>query len=75
MNHVARTIARLIRDADPRIDYRPALEDDPVRRRPDITRARTRLDWRPMIGLEDGLRQTINWFTGAAAPSTPNLLR
>src|SRR3954471_1147878 len=34
-------------------------EDDPKVRQPDITRARTILDWQPTIGLEEGLRRTL----------------
>src|SRR5260370_1837 len=37
-------------------------EDDPERRRPDITRAPQRLHWTPRIGPEEGLRRTIDWF-------------
>jgi dTDP-glucose 4,6-dehydratase len=36
--------------------------DDPKQRQPDITRARTILDWEPKVLLEDGLRETIRWF-------------
>jgi dTDP-glucose 4,6-dehydratase len=36
--------------------------DDPKVRQPDITRARTLLGWEPRIGLEDGLRRTIDYF-------------
>ena len=36
--------------------------DDPVRRRPDITRARELLGWEPRVTLEDGLRETIRSF-------------
>src|SRR5438067_5334891 len=35
---------------------------DPQRRRPDITKAQTVLGWQPSTGLEDGLRQTIEYF-------------
>ena len=38
------------------------LESDPQRRRPDITRARTILDWEPHVSLEEGLRKTIPYF-------------
>jgi dTDP-glucose 4,6-dehydratase len=38
------------------------LESDPQRRRPDITRARTILDWEPRIDLEKGLLKTIPYF-------------
>jgi len=37
-------------------------EDDPVRRLPDITRAKTTLGWSPTVTLEDGLNQTIEYF-------------
>ncbi|MEE2828008.1 MAG: UDP-glucuronic acid decarboxylase family protein [Myxococcota bacterium] len=37
-------------------------QDDPTRRRPDISRARALLDWEPSIPLRDGLRRTIDWF-------------
>jgi len=36
--------------------------DDPIRRRPDITRAREVLGWEPYVRLEDGLRATIGYF-------------
>jgi len=37
-------------------------KDDPHRRRPDISKARQVLNWEPKVGLEEGLRQTIEWF-------------
>jgi UDP-glucuronate decarboxylase len=42
--------------------YKPALPDDPAKRRPDITLARKHLNWQPAIPLPDGLRKTIEWF-------------
>jgi UDP-glucuronate decarboxylase len=56
--------------------YEPLPQDDPTRRRPDITLAQTRLDWRPTTKLRDGLKKTIDWFrsiemTHYRAP-TPN---
>ena len=36
-------------------------EDDPMQRKPDIGKASTILDWKPTIGLEEGLIKTINW--------------
>jgi dTDP-glucose 4,6-dehydratase len=37
-------------------------KDDPHVRRPDITKARQVLNWEPKVGLEEGLRKTIEWF-------------
>ncbi|MDB4944202.1 MAG: rfbB [Labilithrix sp.] len=46
------------------ITFEPLPVDDPVRRKPDISRAIERLDWRPRIDLEEGLRRTIAHFQG-----------
>lgn len=35
---------------------------DPMRRRPDIGKARRLLGWSPKVGVEDGLRRTIEWY-------------
>jgi len=40
----------------------PLPEDDPKQRRPDIQRARDTLGWEPAIGLEEGLKRTIQYF-------------
>ena len=42
--------------------FRPLPSDDPMRRRPDITVARTELGWAPTVGLSDGLPLTIEHF-------------
>jgi dTDP-glucose 4,6-dehydratase len=44
------------------MEYRPLPQDDPVRRKPDISSARTKLGWYPEVDLEDGLLKTIDWF-------------
>ncbi len=41
---------------------RPLPVDDPRQRRPDITLAKTTLDWEPHVGLREGLSQTIEYF-------------
>ena len=45
-----------------RVVYRPLPQDDPRRRKPDISRAVELLDWRPRVELEQGLEATIAWF-------------
>ena len=52
-----------------RIEHRPSLEDDPVRRRPDIGLARRVLDWEPQILLDQGLERTIDYFRAELAVS------
>lgn len=42
--------------------YKPLPKDDPIRRRPDITRAIDSLAWQPKVKLEDGLTRTISEF-------------
>jgi UDP-glucuronate decarboxylase len=44
------------------IEFHPLPEDDPVRRRPDIRRAEKVLDWKPEVGLREGLEKTIQYF-------------
>ncbi len=47
------------------IEFHPLPVDDPKIRRPDITRARTLLEWEPKVGLDEGLTRTIEFFRGA----------
>ena len=42
--------------------YESLPEDDPVQRQPDITLARTNLDWLPTVDLDEGLGETIRYF-------------
>lgn len=42
--------------------YKPLPQDDPCKRKPDITRAKNELGWQPEVMLEDGLKQTIDYF-------------
>jgi UDP-glucuronate decarboxylase len=53
------------------VTYLPLPQDDPRRRRPDISRAREWLGWEPKVPVEEGLERTCRWFaeelTGAPA--------
>jgi dTDP-glucose 4,6-dehydratase len=42
--------------------FKPLPEDDPKQRRPDITKAQKMLGWNPVVKLDTGLRETIEWF-------------
>lgn len=58
-------IAHIIKDmtnSTSEIRYTPIDEDDPKRRRPDITKAKNKLNWQPSMSLADGLAKTIAYF-------------
>lgn len=58
-------LARLVLDlagSRSSLVHRPRPEDDPARRCPDITRARTLLGWEPRVPLREGLTRTLEWF-------------
>ncbi|MCZ7417237.1 MULTISPECIES: UDP-glucuronic acid decarboxylase family protein [unclassified Streptomyces] len=65
VSDLADLVVRLTGSAS-EVRYHPLPVDDPVRRRPVITRAAERLGWLPEVDVEDGLRRTIEWF--AARP-------
>lgn len=76
---LATLIRRMTRSRAP-IVHAPLPKDDPCRRNPDITRARTLLaGWEPTVSLEEGLRKTIDDFrlrfglrdVAASAPAAP----
>lgn len=45
------------------VTFHERPEDDPQRRCPDISRSKMLLSWTPRVGLEEGLRRTIQWFS------------
>jgi dTDP-glucose 4,6-dehydratase len=51
--------------------HRSLPEDDPTRRRPDLSRAAALLGWRPEIEIEDGLERTIEWQRSARGSEDP----
>ena len=58
-------LAEMVRStcsSDSAIERRPLPVDDPQRRCPDVSVAVRELDWRAMVPLEDGLRQTVEWW-------------
>ena len=58
---LAELIVRLTKSGS-RLDFLPSVMDDPKRRKPDIAMAKEQLDWEPGIGLEEGLKRTIDYF-------------
>ncbi len=48
--------------ADVPIEFKPLPQDDPKQRQPDISKARRLLGWEPRVDLDEGLKQTIEYF-------------
>ncbi|XP_058059027.1 UDP-glucuronic acid decarboxylase 1 isoform X1 [Anopheles bellator] len=74
-NPVERTIqdfAEIIHDlvgCKSQIIELPAVEDDPQRRKPDISRAKKIINWEPRVPLQEGLMKTIDYFRKELARS------
>jgi UDP-glucuronate decarboxylase len=62
MLELARKVLALTGSSSP-IEHRPLPSDDPVRRKPDISRAVEVLGWKPTVDLDDGLRPTVEYFS------------
>ena len=68
--HTVLEFAQMVRalcDDRPEIRFEPPREDDPTRRRPDITRARELLGWEPRVPLAEGMRRTVDWYRDSFA--------
>ena len=42
--------------------YEPSAQDDPKKRQPDITKAKTLLDWEPVVSFEEGMKKTLSFY-------------
>jgi len=58
---IAQKIIKLTKSKS-KIVFLPPLKDDPVRRKPDISLASKKLSWKPVVSLEKGLMETIEYF-------------
>jgi UDP-glucuronate decarboxylase len=63
---LAEKIIRLAKSSS-RLVYKPLPQDDPVRRKPDIAKARAALNWQPTVPLDEGLARTIAYFRATLA--------
>jgi nucleoside-diphosphate-sugar epimerase len=61
INDIAKIIKTLTKSQS-KLTNEPRPEDDPETRKPDITKAKTLLNWHPKITLEEGLKKTIEYF-------------
>lgn len=62
IHELALMIKNLIK-SDSEIQYESLPQDDPLQRKPDITKAKTFLNWQPFVTLEEGLKKTIEYFS------------
>jgi dTDP-glucose 4,6-dehydratase len=62
----AREVQSLV-GSESEIVFKPLPQDDPTRRRPDITRAQTLLGWSPKVPLREGLKRSMEYFTACVA--------
>ncbi len=49
-------------DTTSKIEYKELPQDDPMKRQPDISKAKKYLNWIPQVNLDDGLQKTIKYF-------------
>lgn len=63
VKEIAQTIIKLT-NSKSKIIYKPLPEDDPKKRRPDISKAKKILKWQPKVDLNKGLLETIEYFKG-----------
>jgi nucleoside-diphosphate-sugar epimerase len=61
IKELAETILKLT-NSKSKIIYKPLPNDDPQQRRPDISKAKEKLNWEPKVDLESGLNTTIEWI-------------
>lgn len=65
------TVIREMTGGHSEVIFQPLPEDDPKRRQPDIGRAREILGWEPRVGLEEGLRTTVQYFQSQINANRP----
>ncbi len=63
IKQLAETVIKLTNSSS-KLIYCDLPQDDPLQRKPDITLAKSKLDWSPSVGLEEGLQKTISYFEG-----------
>ncbi len=61
INELAKTILELCKSKS-KIVYSPLPQDDPRRRKPDISKVRKAVSWEPEVDMIEGLKRTIKWF-------------
>lgn len=62
IKELAEKVLKLIPESKSKIIYQDLPQDDPKRRKPDISLAEKKLNWKPTIQLDEGLKKTIEYF-------------
>lgn len=62
IKELAEKTLKMLPDSKSKLVYKPLPEDDPKKRKPDITLAKALLGWEPKIPLDEGLAKTIAYF-------------
>jgi UDP-glucuronate decarboxylase len=65
MNQLAKLVIKLT-NSKSKIEYTELPKDDPKQRQPNISLAKSKLNWSPLIELEEGLQKTINYFKNSS---------
>lgn len=55
-------MVKKLTNSNSEIEFHPLPKDDPLRRKPEISKAKRLLSWEPKVSLEGGLKKTIKWF-------------
>ena len=66
---LAEKVIELMPSSQSMIVYKDLPSDDPMKRKPDITKAKQLLGWEPLVSLENGLLRTIEYFTSTTKTS------
>jgi UDP-glucuronate decarboxylase len=59
---LAEITLQLIPESKSKIIYQELPKDDPCKRKPDISLAKEKINWEPVIQLKEGLQKTIDYF-------------
>lgn len=62
IKELAELTLELIKDSKSKIVYEDLPADDPCKRKPDITLAKEKIKWEPVVQLREGLQKTIDYF-------------
>ena len=77
----AQLVRELVTGTSSDIVYMPATKDDPAKRKPDITIAKSVLGWQPKVPVREGLTKTVDYFraeleeTGEIQPTGPEAVK